>query len=135
MDANQKTLPVWILIVSGFFALMEIFAAFALCLSPESITEKVDLGASGVLYLIYMWAARQFALGVILAYSTYKKSVPMLTISYIFLLVMFIGDAIIGTLEKENSMIIASVLMCVISSGMLYVLDKGGRRSEVGSRK
>lgn len=124
MNDLQRPLSSWILIVSGLFALMEFFAAIALCCWPESVAEKVDLGANGVLYLIHMWAARQFALGVIFAYATYNRSASMLTISYIFFLVMFAGDLIIGIVHNENSMIIASVIMCVISVAMLYVLRR-----------
>ena len=81
---DQKLLPKWILIVSGLLALIEIMVSLSLCFSPESVVQQVDLTSSGVKYLVYMWAARQFALGFIFAYATYKKSVPMLTIAYIF---------------------------------------------------
>ena len=121
---QQTSLPKWILIVSGIFALLELSVSVALAFSPESVVETVDLNAKGVYYFIYMWAARQFALGFILAYATWKKSAPMLTLAYIFLLVMFIGDLIIGVSQKENSLIIAAVVMCIISAAMLYAINK-----------
>lgn len=124
MRQEQKLLPKWILIVSGLFALMEIIVSISLCFSPQSVVETVDLNANGVDYLIYMWAARQFALGIIFAYATFKKSAPMLTITYIFFLVMFIGDLSIGISQKESATIIAAVVMCIISSAMLYVINK-----------
>ena len=124
MAEEQKSFPKWILIVSGLFALMEIGVSLILCFLPQSFAETVDLSAKGVYYLLYMWAARQFALGIIFAYSTIKKSVPMLKISYIFLLVMFIGDLIIGFLLKENSLIISAIVMCIISSVMLFEINK-----------
>ncbi len=121
---EQKILPKWILIVSGIFALLELMVSFSLCLSPESVLEMVDLNARGVNYLIYMWAARQFALGFIFAVATIKKSASMLTISYIFFLVMFAGDFVIGILQKEASLIAASIVMCLISAALLYVINK-----------
>lgn len=124
MADTQKSLPVWILIVSGLFAIMEIMVSVSICLSPESVLETVDFSAKGVTYLAYMWAARQFALGFIFAFATFKKSVPMLTISYIFFLVMFIGDCIIGILQKENALIISALVMCVVSAVLLFVLNK-----------
>jgi len=124
MEAEQKFLPKWILIVSGLFALMEIGAAVAICFSPQDVLEKVDLSAAGVIYLVYMWAVRQFAIGVIFAYSTFKKSVAMLTISYIFFLVIFIGDVIVGILQKEISFVITALVMCIISSVMLFAINK-----------
>jgi hypothetical protein len=84
MTAIQKSLPKWILIVSGLFALMEILVSFSICFSPQSVLETVDLNAKGIDYLIYMWAARQFALGFIFAFATFKKSIPMLIIAYLF---------------------------------------------------
>ena len=124
MTEEQKSLPKWILIVSGLFALMELMVSVSLCLSPQSVLETVDLSAKGVHYVIYMWAARQFALGVIFAFATFKKSIPMLTIAYIFFLVMFVGDFFIGISQKENPLIISAVVMCVISSALLFVINK-----------
>ncbi|HEX9961943.1 MAG TPA: hypothetical protein VGB00_13495 [Pyrinomonadaceae bacterium] len=124
MTEGQKSLPKWILIVSGLFALLELMVSLLLCFSPESVAETVDLNAKGVDFLIYMWAARQFALGFIFAFATFKKSIPMLTIAYIFLLVMFVGDFLIGISQKDNSLIIAALVMCIISSAMIFALNK-----------
>jgi hypothetical protein len=124
MTEGQKSLPKWILIVSGFFALMELMVSFAICFSPQSVVETVDLNAKGVYYLIYMWAARQFALGFIFAFATFKRSIPMLTIAYIFFLVMFVGDFFVGISQKENSLIIAALVMCIISSAMIFAINK-----------
>ncbi|MBI2280890.1 MAG: hypothetical protein HYU68_09410 [Bacteroidetes bacterium] len=124
MTETKKSLPKWILIVSGLFALMELMVSVSLCFSPQSVLETVDLNAKGVDYVVYMWAARQFALGFIFGVATFKKSIPMLTIAYIFFLVMFIGDLIIGISQKENSLIISAIVMCIISSALIYVINK-----------
>ena len=124
MTEGQKTLPKWIHIVSALFALLELMVSFSLCFSPQSVLETVDLNAKGVDYLIYMWAARQFALGFIFAFATFKKSIPMLTIAYIFFLVMFVGDLFVGISQKENSLIIAAIVMCIISSEMLFAINR-----------
>lgn len=124
MTETQKSFPKWILIVSGLFALMELMVSLSLCFSPQSVLETVDLNAKGVDYVVYMWAARQFALGFIFGFATFKKSIPMLTIAYIFFLVMFIGDLFIGILQKENSLIISALVMCIISSAMLFAINK-----------
>ncbi|MBI3235482.1 MAG: hypothetical protein HYZ42_15830 [Bacteroidetes bacterium] len=86
--------------------------------------ETVDLNAKGVDYLIYLWASRQFALACIFAFATFKKSVPMLLITYIFFLVMFVGDLVIGISQKENSLVMAALVMCVISGAMIFALNK-----------
>jgi hypothetical protein len=124
MTEGQKLLPKWILIVSGLFAVMEIMVSVSLCFSPEAVLETVDLSAKGVEYVVYMWAARQFALGFIFAFATFKKSIPMLTITYIFFLVMFVGDLLVGISQKENSFIISAIVMCIISSAMIFALNK-----------
>ncbi len=121
---EHKTLPMWILIVSGIFALMELMVSVSICLAPESVLETVDHQAKGVDYLLYLWASRQFALGFIFAFATFKKSVPMLTLSYIFFLVMFVGDLLIGISQKENSLIISAIVMCLIAAGMLLAINK-----------
>jgi hypothetical protein len=124
MTEEQKSLPTWILIVSGIFALMELMVSVSLCISPESVLETVDFNAKGVDYVVYMWAARQFALGFIFAFATFKRSIPMLTIAYIFFLVMFVGDFFIGISQKENSLIISALVMCIVSSVMIFLLNK-----------
>lgn len=118
-----KTLPIWILVVSGLFALLELGVSVSLCLSPQAVLETVDLHAKGVDYVIYMWAGRQFALGFIFAFATFKKSRPMLTITYLFFLVMFIADFLVGISQKENSLIMAAVVMCLIAAGLLFALN------------
>ena len=120
----QPPLPKWILIVSGIFALLELMVSVSLCVAPESVLETVDLSAKGVVYVVYMWAARQFALGFIFAFATFKKSIPMLTLAYIFFLVMFVGDFLIGISQKENSLVISAVVMCIISSAMIFVINR-----------
>jgi hypothetical protein len=116
--------PKWILVVSALFALLGFIVTCTLLFSPQSALEQVDLNARGAGYLISMWAARQFALGFIFGYATWRKSVPMLTISYIFFLVMNIGDVFIGFYQKDNSLIIGASVVCIIASSMLYVLSK-----------
>ncbi|MEN9684491.1 MAG: hypothetical protein RLZZ28_277 [Bacteroidota bacterium] len=124
MTDTEKSLPKWILIVSGFFALMEVLVSLSICFSPKSVLETVDLGAKGIDYLIYMWASRQFALGFIFGFATFKKSIPMLTIAYIFFLVMFVGDFFIGLAQKNNPLIISAIAMCAVASAMLYAINK-----------
>ena len=124
MTEGQKSLPKWILIVSGLLAFLELMVSLSLCISPQLVLETVDLKAKGVDYLIYMWAARQFALGFIFGFATFKKSIPMLTIGYIFFLVMIVGDFFIGILQKEISLIIGALVMCIISSAMIFALNK-----------
>jgi hypothetical protein len=124
MTEGQKSLPTSILIVSGFFALLELMVSVSLCVSPQSVVDTVDLNAKGVDYLIYMWAARQFALGFIFGFATLKKSIPMLTIAYIFFLVMFVGDLLIGISQKNNALIISALVMCIISSALIFIINK-----------
>lgn len=124
MAEGQKSLPKWILIVSGLFSLLELMVSLLLCFSPTSVLETVDLNAKGVDYLIYMWATRQFALGFIFGFATFKKSVPMLTVAYIFFLVMFVGDFFIGISQKTNSLIIGALVMCIISTALLFALNR-----------
>ena len=131
MTEAQKSLPKWILIVSGLIALMEIMVSLSLCFSPQSVIDKVDLNATGVDYLVYMWAARQFALGFIFGFATIKRSIPMLTIADIFFLVMMVGDLLIGVWQKETSLIIAALVMCIISSVLIFAINK---RKDISNR-
>ncbi len=122
--AEQKPLPKWILIVSALFALMELVVSIQLWISPQSVLEMADLNAPGVYYLFRMWATRQFALGFIIAFATIKRSAPMLKIAYLFLLVMFAGDLVIGIVQNETALIVSGLIMCVVSCVLLYAINR-----------
>lgn len=124
MTYMPNFIPTWILIVSAIFSLIELMVSVALFISPESMLDTVDHSAKGVEFLIYMWAVRQFALGIIFGFATIKKSIPMLTIAYIFLLIMFAGDCFVGILQGELSLIISALVMCVIALVMLFFLNR-----------
>ena len=124
MNGDQKSLPKWILIVSGLIALLEMMVSLSLCISPGSVLDTVDLDARGVDYLIYMWAVRQFALGFIFAFATIRRSAPMLTVAYVFFLVMMAGDVIISVMQKNNSLIIGALVMGIFSAVMLGMINK-----------
>jgi hypothetical protein len=114
----------WILIVSGIFVLLELAGAVMLLFMQDSMADKIDLHARGVDFLLYMWAARQFALAAIIAVAVYKRSAPMLSLAWIFLLLMFIGDLAIGFVMKDNPMIISAVVMAAIAAIMLYFINR-----------
>jgi hypothetical protein len=124
MPQLQRLLPKWVLIVSGIFALLEMGAGITLAFAPQTIADKVDLTAKGVDFLISMWASRQFALGVIFVYATFKKSGQMLTVAYLFLLAMFICDLIIGIAQNNSGLITGGVVMGALAAFMLYRLNK-----------
>jgi len=127
---SSHSLPIWILIVSALFSLLGLIVSASLCFSPASVLKTVDLNAKGVDYLIYMWAARQFGEGFIFGYATLKKSAPMLTLAFIFFLVMNIGDFFIGISQHDNSLSIGAAVMCIIASAMLYFIDRQTVRIE-----
>lgn len=124
MTEIHRAVPKWILIVAGIIALLEIMVSISLVVSPASVMETVDLNGVGVQYLIYMWAARQFALGFIFAFATFKQSAPMLTLAFIFFLVMMLGDLLIGISQKENGLIMAAIIMAIVSSAMIFAINK-----------
>lgn len=124
MTQKSKVVPIWILIISGLFAMMEVGVSAAYVFAPESVLENVDLPAKGVTYLIQMWAARQFALGFIFGYAVFKRSASMLTLAYLFFLVMFIGDFLIGVGMKDASIYGGAVVMGLVSAVMIYFINR-----------
>jgi len=124
MTQEFKSIPKWILIVSGLFALLGLIVSSTLIFSPESALKTVDLNAKGVGYLTQMWATRQFAVGFIFGFATLKKSIQMLTIAYLFFLIMNIGDFFVGISQKDSSLYIGAIVMFIISSIMLYFINK-----------
>lgn len=124
MTQEQKTVPTWIRIVSGLLALMEMMVTFSLAFSPDSMADKIDLQAKGVGFLMLVWATRQFALGFMFAFATFRRSAPMLTVAYVFLLVMFAGDLVIGVLQKDNMLVVSALVFCAFAAGMLFFINR-----------
>lgn len=124
MKIENARLANWILLLSGLFALLELFVSFVIWFTPEAVVENLDLTAKGVDYIVRMWAVRQFALGGIFVYALIKKSASMLSVAYVFFLLMFLGDLLIGVLQKELALILSGCLMCCISIVCLYKLSK-----------
>jgi hypothetical protein len=124
MTQTQNSLPKWILIVSALVALMEIGGSIFMCLSPESMADSVDVAARGVSFILCLWSVRQFALGVIFAYATFRKSAQMLSVCYLFFLVMFVGDLVLGVVQHETNLIVSAAVMSLIGAGMLYAVNR-----------
>ncbi len=124
MSDDQKNVPRWILALSWFFALLEMSVSVMLVMDPQSVVERLDRTALGVDYVVSMWAARQFALGCIFAFAAFRRSVPMLTIAYLFFLVMFLGDLAIGIVHHENGLIAGAIVMSLLSAFCLYFMNK-----------
>jgi Ca2+/Na+ antiporter len=130
MVQDTKSIPKWILIISAFFFLLALVVTSTLLFSPQSALKTVDLNAKGFDYLVYMWAARQFSIGFIFGFATFKKSAPMLTLSYIFFLVMNICDVFIGISQRDYSLIGGAFFMCMIASSMIYFINKNTKHND-----
>ena len=124
MANKEKSVPVWILVVAVIMGLLQLFVSSSLVFSPQTVLKTVDLGAKGVTYLSYMWAARQLALGFIFLFATLKRSVPMLTIAFVFFFVMNVGDLFVGISQGDNSLIIGAGIVCVLTPIVIYFLNK-----------
>lgn len=124
MKNTKKKIPLWILIVTILFASLGFIVSMVLLFKPENAIKTVDLSTQGIDYLIQMWAVRQFTVGFIFLYSVIRKSIPMLKLSYIFYLVMNIGDIIIGVIQNDNSLYIGASFMVVFSLSLLYFINK-----------
>lgn len=123
----QNKVPLWVLIVSIFFVLLWFLVSSTLIFSPESVLTNVDLQAKWVQYLVYMWAARQFAMACIFGYSIIKHSFPMLLLSYIFFLIMNICDVLIWVSQNDNWLAGGALFMCLIAWIMIYQIQRFSR--------
>lgn len=127
MTQTQKTyhlVPKWIIFISGLLALLELLVSLSLFFAPESVAENVDLKAKGVDYLMQTWAIRQFALGIIFAVATFKRSAQMLFISFLFFSVLMFGDVWIGITQHNWGLSVIAGIFAVFSSFILFYLKK-----------
>lgn len=95
-----------------------------LIISPGSAITTVDLKTEGINYLLQMWAARQVACASIFCWALFKKSLPMLSLAYVFYLVMNFGGVIIGWVQADAGLWIGASVKSVFS---LIVIRRLGR--------
>lgn len=118
----NKKIPKWITVVSNLIALLGIFVGAALYVSPSSFIKNVDFSATGVSFLVSMWAARQLAIALIIGYSTFKKSAQMLKISLIAYVLMNLQDIAIGIFRNDHGLTIGASVFCVLGIAMIITL-------------
>ena len=123
MSHSHRPLPTWTLIVSWLFALLELVNGVSLFITP-ALLEMVDVTAKGVDAVIRMWAVRQFALGVILLVGALKKSRPVLNAGFLFMMVMFLGDLIVGVHHHYESMIVSGLVMCALCCVLFFFMNR-----------
>ncbi len=121
---QKNKIPKWINIVSIIIALLSLFVAISLYFFPEQVVKNADLMALGSLFLVKMWAARQLAIALIIGYSIFKKSIPMLQISLIAYLLMNLQDAIIGLLQNDLGLIAGATFFTFLSGVMVWRLSQ-----------
>jgi hypothetical protein len=121
-------IPKWISIVSFLIALLALFVGCSLYLSPATFIEGIDFSSPNIKFLANMWAARQIAIGGVIAFSVLKKSSQMLMISLSAYCLMNIQDAIIGILKSDSGLAIGASFFCLLSASMILVLIKASKQ-------
>jgi len=125
----KSPITTWILIVSGLLGLLAIIVGFSLYFAPGSFIPDVDFSNPRIKYLSDMWAARQIAVGFILLYSIFSRSVPMLKISLIAYGIMNFQDIFIGVANGDNSLIIGATIFLIVPALLLFKLINLGNKS------
>jgi hypothetical protein len=120
----DQAIPRWIAIVSGFIAALGLFIGCSLYLKPGMFIPGIDFSSNGAGYLAQMWAARQIAIDGIIAYSLFRRSSLMLSVSLIAYCVMNIQDAGIGLARGDSSLLIGASAFTVLTGVMVFVLSR-----------
>jgi len=123
---SEHIIPLWVKILTCLLALLGIGVSCTLLIAPGTAITSVDLNAKGVDYLLQMWAARQLACAAIFIWALFKKSIPMLTLAFIFYLVMNVGDVLIGWIQGDAGLWIGATVMCLLSFVVLATLSRRG---------
>lgn len=121
---NNPKVPTWIFIISILFSLMELAGAGVLFFAPDAVAHNVEIHEDGIQQILNMWAVRQLALAVIFVYATWKRTRPHLTIAYIFLLVMMLGDVVISLQHKDIPSAGMAGFIALISTYVLWSLHR-----------
>ncbi|WP_045856975.1 hypothetical protein [Teredinibacter purpureus] len=120
----NKNIPLWITVVSMLLTLLGVFVGSSLYLSPATFVQQVNFSDPNVLFLAYMWGARQIAIALIIGYSTAKQSSLMLRVSLLAYCLMTFQDVFIGIVQNDSGLIIGSAIFCLLSATMMIVLWK-----------
>ena len=71
-----------------------------------------------------MWAARQIAIAVIIAYSLFKQSASMLKIALAAYCLMNLQDVLIGIFHSDAGLAVGAAVFCTLSALMIFTLNK-----------
>jgi hypothetical protein len=119
----KKSIPKWIIAVSGLISLLGLFVGISLYFFPGVFIPGIDFSSSDVKYLTDMWAARQIAIAAIIGFSVLVRSSPMLGISLAAYSLMNIQDALIGYSRSDYGLLIGATVFCLISAFMIIRLS------------
>ena len=119
----NSSIPKWITVVSALIALLGLFVGFSLYLSPGTFIPDIDFTSKKILYLTFMWGARQIAIAAIIGYSLIRKSAAMLKISLGAYSLMNFQDVLIGFYMPDTGLIARASLGFLLSAAMIWVLS------------
>jgi len=120
----RKLIPTWITIISSLIALLGLFVGCSLYISPGTFIPTIDFSSPDIKFLTHMWAARQVAIALIIAYSLFRQSAPMLKISLAAYCLMNLQDVVIGILQNDSGLAIGAAVFSTLSAILIFVLIK-----------
>ena len=123
----QKTIPTWVTVVSSLIAALGLFVGGSLYISPGTFIPGINFADPGPAYLAEMWAARQIAIGAVVAYALFRRSSPMLRISLLVYCIMNVQDAGIGLVNGNMSLFAGALFFTVLSATLMFVLSRAAR--------
>ena len=120
----HQAIPKWVSALSIMVSILGLFVGCSLYFSPATFVKGIDFSAEGVLFLPHMWAARQMAVALIIGYSVFKQSAPMLKVSLIAYWLTIFQDIIIGASHGNGTLIIGLLFFCFLSGSMIIGLAR-----------
>lgn len=120
----KRSIPIWVSIVAGILTLGGFAFTITLYIMPQNFFPKTDFSILDVKHFTDMWALRQFAISVLIAYALIRQDGIMLKTSLILVTLINLLTIPLAILRQDNNLIMESVVYTGIGVLMIFALIK-----------
>ena len=117
----MKKIPVWVLVIAGFFVLAPLASTIIQYIDPDFQFEGYDTAALSLAGPFGMYLSRKLATALVMAIALFKREPGMLLCAFLFVLLTYILD-IINVLVGGGGVSVLSVVFIVLAVPVLWKL-------------
>ncbi len=123
-----RNVPLWVFLISGFMGILSLSVGISLYLIPGTFLPGMEFAPAGARFATNMWAARQVALGAVMAFASGTRNGGMLTGALAVYGVMNIQDAAIGAMKGDAPLVFGAVFFGAVAACLIVTIRRPPRQ-------